>query len=325
MTDINTQHTQNSTYIKIITALLILMLLPVFLYAFTIQDVSVEEQGDFILEPAKIEVELSAGESMTKSIVITNRTGETRTFNIEIEDFTGSQDPSRTVVLLGNKEGPYTLRDYLKPEVREFVIKSKQKIILPVTITAPFDAEPGGRYGSILVSSYSPGNIEEGASGTKVISRLGALFFVRVSGDVNEEGALEDFRIGGDKRFFGDKGPDSFELLFRNDGSVHLNPYGFIRVTNIAGVSVDEIEVEPYFALPDSLRFREIAWSKELLLGRYKATAFINRGYDDIVDEQSLIFWVIPWKIVVSTLVIIVLIALIVKWFFSRFEFKKKI
>ena len=32
-------------------------------------------------------------------------------------------------------------------------------------------------------------------------------------------------------------------------------------------------------------------------------TAKVNRGYDDIVDEVSTTFWVLPWKIVLGTFV----------------------
>ena len=208
----------------------------------------------------------------------------------------------------------------------EFELSSGYQILLPIEVTIPEDAQPGGLYGSILISSSSAGNT--GGAGAVSVSRLGALLFVRVSGDVLEDGYLDEFRLAGlDQTFFanGDAISD-FELFFRNNGSVHLNPYGVIRITNLAGVVIEEIEVLPYFAMPDSLRYRNIAWGRDLLMGRYKATATINRGYDDVIDEMSLTFWVLPWKMIGTIVGSVFILLFLVRWIgrtFS-FEFKKK-
>ena len=82
-------------------------LLPVSAQAFEVKKVNVDvERNDFILEPAKVEIFLDAGGSEEKVLRITNRTKEDKKFSIEIEDFAGSQDPTRTVELLGEEVGP---------------------------------------------------------------------------------------------------------------------------------------------------------------------------------------------------------------------------
>jgi len=298
-----------------------------YAYAYEITEVAVDEVGDFILEPAKIDVFVSAGETVTETLRIINRTGETLKFTVDIEDTTGSKEGSRAIVLLGDERGPYSLRDYIRPETNEFTLKSKQQISLPVRISVPADAEPGGLYGTVLISSADVSRVEGengAAGGATTISRLGALFFVRVSGDVAEDGALEDFGLKENKTLFYDEGPSGFHLVFNNNGSVHLNPYGFITVSNFAGITVDEIEVTPYFAMPDSVRFREVKYDSGVLLGRYKAVAQINRGYDDIIDERSVVFWVIPWKLILAGFAIILFIIFVVRWFAVNFELKRK-
>ncbi len=299
------------------------------LRAYEIKNVNAGDKGDFILQPAKVEVSLDPGTSVTKNLDIINRLGETRDFKIEIEDFTGSKTGQRAAVLLGDEKGPYSLRDYIKPEVTEFTLKQGQKITLPITISIPDDGEPGGRYGSILVSTTPPekgADEGEGAGGgTKIISRLGALFFVRVNGPALEEGSLKDFKASPAKKIFHEKdGPSGFDLVFENKGNVHLNPYGTINVSNTLGMTVAEIEVQPYFAMPGSLRQRHLDWGGKTLLGRYTATAQINRGYGNIVDEKSITFWVLPWKILLGGFGIIFFIVFVVRWFFSKFELKKK-
>lgn len=315
---------QNIAQLVLLSALCVFAATPAA-NAYEITNVNVENSGDFVLEPAKVEMTLNPEASETRELVITNRTGDTLEFTVSIEDFKGSPNPNKTIVLLEDKTGPYSLKDFIEPEIREFTLRPKERITLPVTVTAPFDAEPGGLYGSVLISGRTPDSVSAGgAAGAKVISRLGALFFVRIPGDANEDGQLEDFRITGGKSVYFEQGPKAFEVLYRNDGNVHLNPYGIIQIKNIGGVVVDELEVEPYFALPDSLRFRKVDWNKEILFGYYTATLKLNRGYEDIIDEQTIRFVVVPWKILFGVLAGIALIVLIVKWFTSRFEFRKK-
>jgi hypothetical protein len=242
-------------------------------------------------------------------------------FSVDIEDFKGSQDPGKALILLGNAKGPYSLKDFLMPEVFTFTLKPKQMITFPVKISVPEDASPGGLYGSVLISSVpSPG----ASDGTVTVSRLGALFFVRVNGAVREEGQLANFNLKGPKKFFHQKGPFAFEFLYRNTGTVHLAPYGVIRISNIFGQVVDEFPVEPYFAMPDSVRYREITWNKSALLGRYQAEILLNRGYGNIVDTARVSFTVLPYKIIIGSFVAVFAFLLAARFIGSRFEIKMK-
>jgi len=286
-------------------------------------------RGDFSLGPGKIELWMNPGEKLSKELLITSRIDKTTKFKIELEDFEGSRDPERAVVLLGEKRGPYSLKDYLYPEVTEFTLEYGEKMTLPIEISIPKDAKPGGLYGVVLVAIEPISTVrqEEGARATgevKVISRLGTLFFVRIKGETGEtieSGFLKDFKI--EKNFY-EKGPISFELLFENNGNVYLAPYGIIEIKNFLGKKVSEIELNPWFVMPDSLRLRDIQWGEWSMFGRYTADIKVNRGYQDIIDEKSVVFWVIPWKIISVGLVVLTIIICILFWLVSRFEIKRK-
>jgi hypothetical protein len=84
------------------------------------------------------------------------------------------------------------------------------------------------------------------------------------------------------------------------------------------------IELQPWYVLPKSMRTREAAWDRELLIGRYTATIQLNRSYDDVVDELSFTFWVFPWKLMTITFVGIFVFFLLLRFLFTRFEFKRK-
>lgn len=297
--------------------------------AYVIQDFpGMTIENDFALAPGKTELFLNPGDIVTKELYITNRLGRDIEFVIDIEDFTGSRDPRETVVLLGDKRGPYSLRDYLKPELKNFTLKQGQRMILPVIISIPADAEPGGLYGSVLVASQpakstSQAEADKATGGAKIVTRLGTLFFVRVSGDVKEEGVLKKFSAKLDKYFF-EKGPIPFEVLFENNGNVHLSPYGTIEVKNLLGREVEQLNIDPWFAMPDSLRAREVKWEREFLFGKYTALLKVNRGYGNIVDEMATTFWVIPWKMAVLAFAVLFLFILGMKWLFFNIEIKRK-
>lgn len=285
-----------------------------------------EVLGDFVVGPGKAELEIPAGESRAIELFVTNRTGFTRDFSFAVEDIAGSTDASRSVALLGDDRGPYTLRDYIDVPTEPITLDHAERIRIPLTISVPADAEPGGRYGSVLVSVVTQ-EAEEGASGvaprSAIVARIGALFFVTVPGDIVRDGELKDFGTIPNNGWFSE-GPITFSLLFENRSSIHLNPYGEIRITNMLGEEVGFLTLDPWFALPQSLRLREMTWERELLMGRYVATAQINRGYDDIVDTKEIVFWVIPWKLIGVAFALLFVLILLIRLFFKKFEFRSR-
>jgi len=274
--------------------------------AYQIETLSnVKISGDFVIGPAKVEAELAPGEEITENLVIVNRTGRLLYFKITKEDFEGSKDPARVTVFLGEKRSRFSLKDWLQPDIEEFSLSHGQRIKLGVKISVPVEAQPGGYYAAVLAASQP----KEEPGQAKIISRLGALFFVRVKGEVKEEGLLKEFRTD---KFYYQKGPVEFELFSENNGQVYLAPYGLIEIKNIFGQKVAEIRLDPWFVMPDSLRVREVSWQKPPLFCLYTATAKINRGYQNIVDEKSVRFLIIPWQIPLFGLVGLILITLLI-------------
>ncbi len=282
--------------------------------------------NDFVLGGGKVELFLNPGDNYTKELLITNRLGKPMNFKIELEDFTGSQNIEESIILLGGKKGPYSLKDYLKPEISEFVLEHGQRMVLPVEIFIPPNAEPGGLYGTVLVSAHPPlseiGKEEDRAKGQiGIITRLGSLFFIRIMGEAKEEGLMKDFKALKD---FYEKGPVFFQILFENNGNVHLAPSGIIEIRNIFGKKVDEIAVDRYFAMPDSIKFREIKWDKGMLFGRYTASIVLSRGYGDYNDKKDIIFWFLPWKILLAGFAVLFVVIGFFRWILRNFEFKRK-
>lgn len=283
--------------------------------------------GDFVVGPGKIDVSLKPGESKIVEMTVTNRTGERRVFNLTTEDMTGSNDLSKPVILLGANRGPYSLKDYLKVPSTSFELNHNERARIPVTISIPVDADPGGLYGSMLVDTVAikadGGETTNTVPQSAIIARIGTLFFVTIEGDIEHNGKLIEFGTLAKQQFFAN-GPIPFGILHENTGSIHIAPYGEIRITNMLGEEVGFVELEPWFILPRSERLREVTWNRDFLFGRYTATAQINRSYDDVVDTMSFSFWVLPWKILAVGFGVIFVVFFLIRTFFRTFEFKRK-
>lgn len=298
--------------------------------AYTIEKLpNITVSNDFFVGPTENELFLDPGQKAVRQLTITSRLGREMKFVISTEDFTGSKTGETATVLLGEEKGPYSLKDYLKPEISEFTLQHGEKMVLPIEIIIPEDAEPSGRYGAVLISAIPTATeleaeAGEAAAGIKVRARIASLYLVRVKGEVQENGFLREIKMTDPLKKIYEKGPFSFQLAFENKGNVHLVPYGVVEIKNLLGRTVGEIELSPWFAMPESLRLRTIKWDRGFAIGRYTALAKVNRGYQDIIDEKSVTFWVLPWRIVVPSLIVLVLVILVFGYVFTHFEIKRK-
>lgn len=296
--------------------------------AFEKMQLNIQAQNDFVVEPGKTEIFINPGETITKSISITNRIGKSVKFKLTTEDIIGTNDSISPVKLLGDDIGPYSVKNFIEPEISEFTLELGEKITIPVKISVPTDAEPRGHYGALIVSNEPEVLSEEETSETqgkaRLISRIGSLFFIRINGVGREAGNLEDFKIIGPEKVFYESRPGGFEISFKNTGNVHLVPHGKITIKNLLGKSVGEIPVDAYFSLPDSIRFREVFWTPGTGLGRYTAHLSLYPGFGNENQESKVSFWIIPWKILIITFIGLVIFVSVIYYILTRFEFKRK-
>lgn len=296
--------------------------------AFEKTKLNIIAQNDFVVEPGKTEIFINPGETITKNISVTNRIGKSVKFRLTTEDIVGTNDAISPVKLLGDGIGPYSLKNFIEPEITEFTLELGEKITIPVKISVPIDAEPRGHYGALIISNEPEVLSEEQSAETqgkaRLISRIGSLFFLRINGEGKESGNLDNFKIIGPEKLFYEKRPGGFEISFKNTGNVHLVPHGKITIKNLLGKNVGEIPVDAYFSLPDSIRYREVFWTPGTGLGRYKAELSLYPGYGNDNQEAEISFWIIPWKILILTFIGLIVIISLVYYILTRFEFKRK-
>lgn len=283
--------------------------------------------GDFVVGPGRSEIELAPGESKTIEISVTNRISDDRLFEFIVEDITGSKDGASLVAVKEGEVSPYSIVDYISFPESSVELELGERARIPVTITVPADAEPGGHYGSIFISTIRKGEAATDAAPqptSPIIARIGSLVFLTIKGEVERSGQTLGVDVVDNGQWWFEEGPIDLGITYENTGSVHTNPYGEISISNMLGEEVGFVELEPWFVLPKAIRNREVTWDREFLFGRYTIEARVNRGYDDIVDTVTTSFWVLPWKIVGGTFAILFIIIFGLRAFFRTFEFKRK-
>ena len=318
-------------YIKKITVLI--FFLTIFsiagaALAFQKTKIDIPAQNDFVVEPGKTEIFVNPGETVTKNITITNRIGRNVKFKLTTEDMEGTNDPLSPIKLMGDERGPYSLKDFIVPEINEFALDLGERITIPVKVSVPVDAEPRGYYGALIVSNepdvLGAEQSQETQGKARLVSRIGSLFLLRINGEGKEAGSLESFKIMGPGKSFYENKPKGFEILFKNSGNVHLVPHGKIIIRNMLNREVGSIPVDAYFSLPDSTRYREVLWDEGTGLGRYTASLSLYPGYGSVNQDMSLSFWIIPWKILVMVFVGLIVFISLIYYILTRFEIKKK-
>lgn len=283
-----------------------------------IQVPGVAEIGDFILDQGKTEVALSPGEKSMSQVSVTNRSKDPVVFKVTVEDFSGSKSTDQNLVFYGAESSPYSLKNYLKPEIAQFTLNHGEKIILPVAIEIPANAVPGGLYGAVIITAEPKmATVQNSTNQIQVIPRLASLYFVRIKGDAAVAGSLKSF--SGDKMIY-DRPTVDFKLLYENTGTVFIAPTGKIVITNLIGRTVGQIDIPGFYVMPDSVRQLKNNFKNSFMFGYYTAKLSLSRGYGSEIDSRSVGFWVLPWQLTLSILAGLIIFGWIIERIIKSFR-----
>lgn len=243
----------------------------------------------------------------------------------ELNDFTASgEDGTPKIIMDDSEPSPYSLKSWVAP-LPQLLLKPRQIENLPVTIRIPADAAPGGYYGVVRFTATAP---ELDDTGVSLSASLGALILLRVSGDVKENLAIEEFSVatpsGTVKNMF-ESTPLTFIQRVKNNGNIHEQPVGQVIITDMFGKKIAGVNVNlpPRNILPQTIRKFEQPLDKSVLgnkrlFGKYTATVTLTYGDKKQTVTSTKTFWVIPY-----TLIGVAIVALIAGFLALRFMIRR--
>ena len=279
--------------------------LGVFLFGICMPAFVVHGQAGISVTPLTFELTGNPGDVLTNAIRVTNPTGGSVIFEIEIEDFTTVGETGEVVVDAIGDEA-VSMRNWITTDPKRFTLEADQTQSVSFDITIPKDAEPGGHYVSILASVKGTA----GVTGAAVSQKVATLVLLSVSGTIREELLIRDFTVPR----FSEKGPILFVARLDNTGSVHVRPIGFIAISNFWGKHVGDIPLPARRVLPGATRRIEMQWDKSYPVGKFTATFVGSFGNSNTPISSITTFWVFPWKIALEIFgaLVLLVVALII-------------
>lgn len=286
--------------IKVILAGLIL-----FVYPFNFVAGAEEDKITLTISPPLVNVKLSPGNNYTSFVKLVNNSLTEVTVFIEAADFkSGAQG---VVEFIYNEAGDsrYSLSRWLEFATSTMVLAAQETKDIVFTVNVPVDAEPGGHYAAILAGTKPIGNLS--GSGIKINSTLASLVLLEVKGDIDEKGEIKEFSSS---RKVYSQPQVKFKVTFANNGNIHLQPRGEIKIYNIFNKEIGSISINQETAFgnvfPESQRQWEFSWNgrKNILdAGRLKAVLFLSYGSQaEVTASQTIYFWIIYFKTLAAIL-----------------------
>ena len=291
------------------------------------------------ISPVRIEMAVDPGRSEQGVFKVINDEAEGKLFYTSFENFEATGETGNPNFIPG-REG---LASWISAPSQIIVGPGETKEV-PFTINVPRNADPGGYFAAIFLST-SPPQSNRGGEVT-IGARIGTLLLFRVNGDIKEGGALLEFGIKDNQKLFTSL-PVPFYYRFQNAGDDRVRPVGNITIKNTLGMTSQVINanISQGNVLPQSIRRFESSWletsgkqqavdaavpesaggkgffaaakaqAKNFALGRYTAELGITYGQANQQTELAYVsFWVIPWQL----LVLILVLLLIVYWILTR-------
>ncbi len=266
------------------------------------------------ITPPLIRNNVSPGQLWQSAIKVVNNNDKEITVFARALDFKGgTEDGTVNFIPKEELEGQreHLLSEWLVLPTEGVKIAPFQSGNIEFIVAVPETVEPGGHYAAILIGTSPPAEEFSGAT-IKVASLLGSLLMLNVGGEVVEQGQIREFSTN--KNIYGEA-KVQFRVRFQNQGNVHIQPQGEIRITDMRGNQKGQIKINHQTefgnVLPGDIRRWEYTFEDDIGIfdmGRYQADLIL--GYGEKARQttnQSLYFWIILFKPLLTILGLIII------------------
>jgi hypothetical protein len=255
------------------------------------------------IQPALFEEMIEPGEIYSSTIRITNLSDAEKTYYFVKKDIRSVDLGGIPTFADEGEETGFEISSWVEMETLSVTLGVGESSVVPFTITVPENASPGGHYGAIFVT-LDPPRLRE--TGTGVGYQVGSILNFRVAGDAVEEARIRQFSTG--RNIYRSAEKIDFLINIENLGNVAVQPIGTVEIVNsFTGRKVGEVPVnveQRGRVFPFSERKFSPVWEDDgFYFGRYEAIASFS--YGDTARKSissSILFWVLPIKLILSVL-----------------------
>lgn len=278
------------------------------------------------IAPPVLNLTANPGETITSKIILRDVSTSRLVVRNQINDFVANGEDGTPRLLLEEdaEESPYSLKSWIQP-LPSFTLNPKQINDLPLKITVPANAAPGGYYAVVRFTATAP---EQDGTGVSLSASLGTLVLLRVNGEAKEGTKVEQFATtkNGKVTSLFESQPVTFLARIKNEGSTHEQPTGAIVVSDMFGNKIAGVNVNLNRSniLPGSIRKFEQTLDKSVigdrfLFGRYTADMTLSYGTKGQTVTESTSFWVIPYRLVGFAILLLVIVFVVIRIALKRY------
>jgi hypothetical protein len=283
---------------KIILPLLILSSLAVF--SAPITAIAQTAMGLSAIPP-RLEVTVKPGETVTEQIKVRNDSSVSRVITSTAKDFIVTDDKGTPIQIEGvdDQSNRWASSSWIEISPSTFTLKPMETKVLMVTIIAPDNPTAGGHYAMILHTPKNGVTLNE--TGSTVQAYVGTLVYITIPGKIKENAQIKEFSAPSFLEF----GPVNFKTVIANYSDIHVSPKGSINVHNWLGGLTASLTLDNSNIFPGTSRQFLNVLNRRFLLGRYTASLEAGYGSTGQALATTLVFWVIPWRLIILVLVAI--------------------
>jgi hypothetical protein len=304
-----------------------------------------------ITSPPNVRLQTDPGKTVTTELRIKNTSPETETIKVGLMKFGAAGEEGRPNIADRQPGDDYF--DWVSFSPNKFEAPSNQWMTVKMTFTVPENAQLGYYYA--VTFSRDQEVAQENKS--VLVGSTATLVLLDVkTPNAKRTLQLKDFTL--DRKSY-EFLPVTFSMHIQNTGNIHLAPVGNVFINQgkkqIATLNVNQAGG---LILPNSSRGFSVDWNdgfpvykekseqdkpvigkdgktqkslvwdfahlSKLRFGKFTAHLLIvyNDGEHDVPLEAEATFWVIPWRIIVSLLLLVLLIIAGI-WAVTRGSFRK--
>jgi len=272
-----------------------------------------------VIPPTESVPALNPGDKWEGVLHIINQSTSPLSFTADIQDYVVIDNVGTPNLLPpGALDERFAASNWIAVFPQTFTLTPGQRQDVDYYIQVPANARPGGHYAAIM---YTPQNLDNTkGTGVAVEQKTGTLFYLTVKGPIKEQAMISKFFANP----FQETGPVNILTQITNFGDLHVNPTGYIKVSDILG-RVKILPLDRHNIFPGGVtRDYENSFSG-LFIGRFRAELVATYGTNNNLPLTAVVyFWIFPWRLTLVLILVIIAVILLTLYFKKRREGKGK-
>lgn len=257
-----------------------------------------------VVSPVLFQREVDPGGRLVLPVTVRNQTRRTFSFTTAVQDLAPGRSPGEDKRFAAAGSTARGAGAMLSPSPRSFRLPAGAERIVQVRVDVPAGAEPGGRYGALLVQALP----RRGGGGIALRADVSVLFLLKVAGG-NVRPSLRVRAAPRDSWWLRPDGRWDVEL--RNSGNVHATFAGQLRLDPLLGAT-RSVTLRPAIVLPGATRRFTVETAvrdvPNVLSARVRYE--VEERGDSRYSRSSGIVVVTPWWLLAGSAAVLVLLVL---------------